>query len=89
MKAFATDLTAGMVVVAISLVCSIGCSRTSMGHWSETKESESAWLAQFEAYNKDQIWHVSAIIPDGYAGGGPVVDIAAQDGRILDMLQTQ
>jgi len=58
-------------------------------HWSESKESESAWLEKYEAYNKDQIWHVSAIIPEGFAGGGPVVEIAAQDGRILDMLQTQ
>jgi hypothetical protein len=58
-------------------------------HWSESSQSESEWLAEYEAYNKGQIWHVSAIIPEGFAGGGPVVEIAAQDGRVLDMLQTQ
>jgi hypothetical protein len=58
-------------------------------HWSASKQTESEWLAKYEAYDKGQIWQVSAIIPEGFAGGGPVVEIAAEDGRVLDMLQTQ
>jgi hypothetical protein len=58
-------------------------------HWSSSKYSESEWLANYEAYNKGQIWYVSGIIGERFAGGGPYVEIAAQDGRVLDMLQTQ
>jgi hypothetical protein len=58
-------------------------------HSSEHMESESAWLAKYETYNKDHVWHITRKIPDGYAGGGPVVEIAEKDGRILDMNRTQ
>jgi hypothetical protein len=52
-------------------------------------ESESAWLAKYVTYNRNHVWHITRKIPDGYAGGGPVVEIAEEDGRILDMNQTQ
>src|ERR1700761_3244749 len=52
-------------------------------YWSESKQSESEWLAKYEAYNKGQSWHVSAIIGERFAGGGPVLEIAAQDGQVL------
>lgn len=58
-------------------------------HPTEHKESESAWLAKYETYNRDHVWHVTGKVPQGYAGGGPVVEIAEQDGRILDLNMTQ
>ena len=108
------------LIVALSLACLSGCSRTSIGpafsvclqptgaavkdshqailraraawycaHLLEHRQSESEWLAQYEADEADGVWHISVIIPSGFAGGGPVVDVAARDGRILDFNQTQ
>ena len=58
-------------------------------HPFQHRQSESAWLAEYDVSNKDQVWQVSWRVPSGFAGGGPVVEIAAEDGRILDMMQTQ
>src|SRR5581483_10692856 len=120
MKTFAASWQVYLeVVVAISIACCSGCSRTSMGPvpsvclrptgavkdarqailrarvgwycarpvWHTPSESE--WLANYIASTRDQVWSVSANIPSGFVGGGPVVEIAAGDGRILDMYQTQ
>jgi hypothetical protein len=59
------------------------------GHPLDHERSESEWLAEYEAYNKDDTWEVAVKVPEGFAGGGPVVDIDARNGRILDMNRTQ
>ncbi len=55
----------------------------------EDRESESAWLKKYEAQNIDDVWHISRIVPVGFVGGGPGVQIDARDGRVLDMYRTQ
>jgi hypothetical protein len=51
--------------------------------------SEVDWLAQNGALLKDGVWHVAAILPKGYAGGGLNFDIAQGDGAVLQAYMTQ
>jgi hypothetical protein len=50
---------------------------------------DEAWAREFEATLRDQVWHVSQIVPFGYAGGGVNFGLAQQDGHLMDVYITQ
>jgi len=37
----------------------------------------------------DGVWYVETVLPPGYVGGGPNVELAQKDGRILNLYLTQ
>src|SRR6266446_8042585 len=50
---------------------------------------EQDWLREFVASRRDGTWHISQTLPEGYAGGGVVMDLAQRDGRLLNIEETQ
>jgi len=50
---------------------------------------EGAWLTEFEATLSDKVWHVSQIVPFGYAGGGVNFGLAQEDGHLVHVYLTQ
>ena len=51
--------------------------------------SEADWLKSMVAWQKDGVWYVSGVLPKGYAGGGPNVELSQQTGEILRIYMTQ
>lgn len=52
-------------------------------------QSEDHWLHEMRAEKRDDVWHVVQVLPEGYAGGGLVMDVAQSDGRLVDIVLTQ
>jgi hypothetical protein len=50
---------------------------------------EADWLMGFDAGLVDDVWHVSVIIPPGYAGGGLNMEIARGDSHVQRVYLTQ
>jgi hypothetical protein len=50
---------------------------------------EQSWHRHFRATQNNGVWRVSELIPDGYAGGGLIIDMSAADGHLINMTITQ
>lgn len=57
--------------------------------WRTEPTPENAWLEGMGIERVGVNWVVYAVIPEGYAGGGPRITLRADDGAIVGVQETQ
>jgi hypothetical protein len=60
------------------------CSQPDVPH-----TSEADWLRSYRAERRMDVWYVGTLLPEGYAGGGLVIEVSAKNGAIVDAYLTQ
>ena len=50
---------------------------------------EDVWLKEYVAELRGNVWHISQLVPQGYAGGGIVIDVRQIDGSLVGVYLTQ
>ena len=60
------------------------CSQPDVPH-----TDEADWLGHYRAERRLDVWYVSSPLPEGYAGGGLVIEVSAKNGAIIDAYLTQ
>jgi hypothetical protein len=81
-------LTPGAVATASQAILAAraawNCSQPDVPH-----TSEADWFRHFGAARTLDVWYVGSLLPEGYAGGGLVIEVSAKNGAIIDAYLTQ
>ncbi len=81
-------LTPGAVATATQAVLAAraawNCSQPDVEH-----TGEADWLQHDRAERRLDVWYVGSLLPEGYAGGGLVIEVSAKNGAIIDAYLTQ
>lgn len=56
---------------------------------SAQETDEQYWLENYRATSERGVWRVSVQLPEGYAGGGLNMELAQNDGKLLNLYITQ